>query len=451
MLDQEIPRAHLNGSQVGLIIIDLDMFSLVNNALGHSAGDAVLRQVAMRLGRLISTVPSSTLLDRLSLSMDLGADWHGGLLARLGGDLFVMLVGAQMQPFAEIARIAEAVIKSFEQPFLFRGQEVFLTASLGIALSDSASCPAETLLQWADLALRDAKREGRNSIREYHGALVTHVSNQMSLQSDLRKALTRGEFEVYYQPKLIVKSAEQMAGGVRGEVAGFEALIRWQHPERGAISPVEFIAIAEETGQIVDIGRWVLQAACHQFRQWSQRGLVQGRIAVNISARQFRAPHLVSMVLTVLEQTGLHPRQLELEITEGVLMSEPRASDIIADLRRHGVSVALDDFGTGFSSLSYLTRFAIDTLKIDRCFVNGITEGSDQAAIVHAVTALSHQLRLKVIAEGVETAAEWQLVDTLGCDEVQGYWVCRPLPVGAVEAWLQRQLPAAPRQASGER
>src|SRR5690606_6745777 len=290
-----------------------------------------------------------------------------------------------------------------------------------------------------------------NSIREYHGALVTHVSNQMSLQSDLRKALTRGEFEVYYQPKLIVKSAEQAAGGVRGQVAGFEALIRWQHPERGAISPVEFIAIAEETGQIVDIGRWVLQAACHQFRQWSQRGLVQGRIAVNISARQFRAPHLVSMVLTVLEQTGLHPRQLELEITEGVLMSEPRASDIIADLRRHGVSVALDDFGTGFSSLSYLTRFAIDTLKIDRCFINGITAGSDQAAIVNAVTALSHQLRLKVIAEGVETAAEWQLVDTLGCDEVQGYWVCRPLPVGAVEAWLQGQLPVAPRQASGER
>jgi predicted signal transduction protein with EAL and GGDEF domain/DNA-binding response OmpR family regulator len=447
VLDQEIPRAHLNGAQVGLIVIDLDMFSLVNNALGHSAGDAVLRQVATRLARLIATLPSPTLLDRLALSLDLLTDWQGGLLARLGGDLFVMLVGGHMQPHAEIAGIAERVVRAFEQPFVFRGQEVFLTASLGIALSDSASCPAETLLQWADLALRDAKRAGRNSVREYHGALVAHVSRQMSMQSDLRRALARGEFEVCYQPKLKVKRARLngVGGhglGVYGEVAGFEALIRWRHPQRGQVSPAEFIAIAEETGQIVDIGRWVLQAACHQFRQWTQRGLVQGRVAVNMSARQFRSPHLVSMVLSVLEQTGLPPQQLELEITEGVLMSEPRASDIIGDLRRRGISIALDDFGTGFSSLSYLTRFAIDTLKIDRCFVHGITQGSDQAAIVHAVTALSHQLRLKVIAEGVETADEWQMIDALECDEVQGYWVCQPLPVGAVEGWLAGQRAA---------
>jgi len=188
----------------------------------------------------------------------------------------------------------------------------------------------------------------------------------------------------------------------------------------------------------------VLQAACFQFRQWLSKGVVQGSIAVNLSARQFRVPNLAAMVLSVLEQTGLAPRHLELEITEGVLMSEPRANEIIADLRRHGISIALDDFGTGFSSLSYLTRFPIDTLKIDRCFVQEITRESDKAAIVDAVTSLSHRLQLKVIAEGVETEAEWRLVEELHCDEVQGYFVCRPLSVGAMEVWLSEQKTTYP-------
>ncbi len=231
------------------------------------------------------------------------------------------------------------------------------------------------------------------------------------------------------------------ADSVTGAVVGFEALIRWRHPLRGFVTPGEFIALAEETGQIVEIGRWVLQVACFQFNKWLQQGRVQGRMAVNLSARQFRSPHLVQMILSVLEQAGLPPRHLELEITEGVLMSEPSASDIIAELRSHGISIALDDFGTGFSSLSYLTRFSIDTLKIDRCFVHGITRDSDQAAIVEAVTGLSHRLRLKVIAEGVETIDEWRQVEMLGCDEVQGYLVCRPLSAVDIDRWLA-QMPA---------
>jgi EAL domain-containing protein (putative c-di-GMP-specific phosphodiesterase class I) len=206
---------------------------------------------------------------------------------------------------------------------------------------------------------------------------------------------------------------------------------------RGQISPAQFITVAEETGQIVEIGRWVLQAACYQFRQWVERKLVSGRIAVNISARQFREPNLTAMVLNTLSQAGLAPEFLELEITEGILMSDPRATDVVAELRRAGISIALDDFGTGFSSLAYLTRFPIDTLKIDRCFVQNITHESEQAAIVTAVTSLSHRLNLKVVAEGVETENEFQVISDLSCDEIQGYLVCKPRSAEEIEQWLR--------------
>ncbi len=428
ILDQEIPRAHLNGQSVALIYIDLDLFSRVNNAMGHSAGDAVLRQVASRLGRLVVAPTPQDLLERLSLTIALSADWCGGLVVRLGADTFAVVATSHDAEEGHAGQWASAARQLFLQPFVYRGQEVFVTASLGTSCSDSANCPAEMLLQQADMALREAKSEGRNDVRAYHRGLVARVSQQMSVQSDLRKALRRGEFMVYYQPKVAMRT---------GAVTGFEALIRWQHPTRGCVSPIEFINVAEETGQIVEIGRWVLQAACYQFRLWMERGLVDGRIAVNLSARQFREPNLRATVLTALQQAGLAARYLELEITEGILMSDPRASAIIAELRDHGISIALDDFGTGYSSLSYLTQFPIDTLKIDRCFIKDIAYESEQAAIVTAVTSLSHRLNLKVIAEGVETEAEWQVVSDLSCDEVQGYIVCKPLSAPEIEQWLQ--------------
>jgi len=429
ILDQEIPRAHLNGQSVTLVYIDLDLFSRVNNAMGHSAGDAVLRQVAARLGRLVTAPTPQSLLERLSLTMELSGDWCGGLVARLGADTFAVLITTSNAAETQARELATAARQLFQQPFLYRGQEVFVTASLGTSCSDSANCPAEMLLQQADMALREAKSHGRNDVREYHRGLVTRVSAQMSIQSDLRKAIRRGEFMVYYQPKVATRT---------GAVTGFEALIRWQHPSRGRVSPLEFINVAEETGQIVEIGRWVLQAACYQFRLWMERGLIEGgRIAVNLSARQFREPNLTETVLTALQQAGLEAKYLELEITEGILMSDPRASAIIAELRDHGISIALDDFGTGYSSLSYLTQFPIDTLKIDRCFVNDIGYESEQAAIVTAVTSLSHRLNLKVIAEGVETEAEWQVISDLSCDEVQGFLICKPLSAPEIEQWLQ--------------
>jgi predicted signal transduction protein with EAL and GGDEF domain len=439
VLDQEIPRAHLAGQTVTLVYIDLDLFSRVNNAMGHSAGDAVLRQVAARLGRLVTAPTPQHLLDRLSLTMELSDDWRGGLVARLGADTFaVLLVTANGDSEERARELANSARQLFQQPFLYRGQEVFVTASLGTSRSDSAHCPAEMLLQQADMALREAKSHGRNDVREYHRGLVTRVSAQMSIQSDLRKAIRRGEFMVYYQPKVATRT---------GAVTGFEALIRWQHPTRGRVSPSEFVNVAEETGQIVEIGRWVLQAACYQFRLWRERGLVDGRIAVNLSARQFREPNLTETVLTALRQSGLDAKYLELEITEGILMSDPRASDTIAELRDHGISIALDDFGTGYSSLSYLTQFPIDTLKIDRSFVTDIAYESEQAAIVTAVTSLSHRLNLKVIAEGIETEAEWQVISDLSCDEVQGYLICKPLPAAEIEQWLQQAGPFKLRSA----
>lgn len=440
VLDQEIPRAHRAGFGVALICIDLDLFSRVNNAMGHSAGDAVLRQVAQRLRRIVSSPTTQDLLERLSLTMEISGDWREGLVGRLGADAFgVLLTGEQAQLSAKAHALALSVRQLFQQAFMYRGQEVFVSASIGISSSESADMSAEILLQQADMALREAKAEARSDIREYHGGLVTRVSSEMSIQSDMRKALRRGEFEVYYQPKVALPS---------GVVTGFEALIRWHHPSRGRISPAEFINVAEEAGQIVEIGRWMLQAACYQFRQWLDQKLVTGRIAVNISARQFREANVIETVLTALQQSGLAPQYLELEITEGVLMSEPRASDIIAQLRGHGVSIALDDFGTGYSSLSYLTRFPIDTLKIDRCFVHDISHESEQAAIVTAVTSLSHRLNLKVVAEGVETESELQVISDLSCDEVQGFLVCKPLAAAAMEKWLRGYVSDTRRQLS---
>ncbi len=433
-LDRAIPRAHLRGGSIGLLVIDLDLFSRVNNSMGHSAGDAVLRQVGNRLTRLVSPPASAQMLAQLALAQDIGQDEGRDLVARLGADTFVVLLGRGGDELA-LANMASRAMALMQQPFLYRGQELFMTASIGIVCSDSGAMATETLLQQADLALHEAKAEGRSVVREFHGGLVARVAAQMSIQSDLRRALHLGEFRLHYQPRL---------GLADGRVTGFEALLRWQHGSRGLVPPGEFIGIAEETGQIVEIGRWALQHACWQHKQWVDAGLTDGRMAVNVSARQFREPGLVAMVDGVLAQTGLDPHYLELEITEGVVMSEPRADELIQTLRERGITVALDDFGTGFSSLSYLIRFPFDTLKIDRCFVQHIASDPQKQAIVEAVIGFSHPLHLEVVAEGVETEEELAAVTALGCNEVQGYLVCKPLPAPELEAWLQqRSAPGA--------
>ncbi len=434
VLDQRIPASHRDGRQMALLLVDIDRFSRINNALGHGAGDAVLRQIATRLARQVAPPTAQRLLERLSLAAEQVCDPERGLLVRPGSDNFMVLL--PVEGIAAARQAAEAMREVLAQPYLYRGQEIYLSASVGVALSDSAGLAADVLLQRADMALREAKRRGCDEIGEYREQLVAQVSSQLALQNDLRRALRRGEFQLHFQPKVAVRG---------GTVSGFEALLRWNHPER-RIPPTEFIAAAEESGQIVELGRWALFSACHQFRQWLDAGQVHGHVAVNVSARQFRQPQLAAMVMEALDQSGLSPHHLELEITEGVLMSEPRAEAIVAGLRDAGISIALDDFGTGFSSLSYLTRFPIDTLKIDRCFVSGITHLSEKAAIVSALTTLSHQMDLKVVAEGVETESELQVIGELQCDEVQGYLVARPLPPDALLTWLsERRQPVRQR------
>lgn len=424
VLDQQIPLNHRGRRQTALLLIDIDHFSRVNNALGHGAGDVVLRQIATRLSRRLSPPPAVRLLERLSLAAEQVCDAGQALVAHPGGDNFVVLLA--VSDAAAARREAEAIRQLLSQPYRYRDQEIFISACIGVALADSAGLAADALMQRADMALREAKRGGRDEVCEYQERLVAQVAAQLALQNDLRRALVRGEFQMHFQPKVAIR------GGI---VSGFEALLRWNHPER-CIGPAQFIAAAEESGQIVELGRWALAAACRQFRQWLDAGVVHGQIAVNVSARQFRQPGLADRVLEALAESGLAPHHLELEITEGVLMSEPRAESIIAGLRDAGVSIALDDFGTGFSSLSYLTRFPIDTLKIDRCFISGITHLSQKAAIVSALTSLSHQLDLNVVAEGVETEQELQVVGELQCDEVQGFLMSPPLPAEAVIGWL---------------
>lgn len=430
-VDNLIPRAHVNGYAVAVLSIDLDLFNRVNNSMGYGAGDAVLQQLSERLQYLLECTDTAQYIDCLSLkNTESLAEINSDMVARLGADTFVVALGLVERKSVQARQFAEQVKGIFTQPFVYRAQELFVTASIGLAYSDSGSMTAQSVLEHADLALHEAKMQGRNEIREYTGELVAKVSAHLSIQSDLRKALNNGEFVLYYQPKVYTDS---------GEVAGFEALVRWCHPLKGMVSPAQFITIAEETGQIVEIGQWVLETACQQNRLWIQQQLANVPVAVNVSARQFKEGNLIEVVESAVAHSGLSEGNLELEITEGVIMSDPNAEHIVAALRERGVSISLDDFGTGYSSLSYITRFPIDTIKIDRCFVHNIAADSDKAAIVSAVSELSHGLNFNVIAEGVETAEELDVVKQLHCDEVQGYWVCPPMTGADTSNWLRER------------
>lgn len=439
-LDQAVPKSHINGSAVAILGIDLDLFNRVNNSMGHSAGDAVLQQLAERMKKLLNCADVSLFIDRLAMSADSALDdLSSTMVARLAADTFIVVLSAVNRNGGEVEKFAERLKASFQQPFIYRGQELFVTASIGIAYSETGSMLAESLLQQADLALHEAKMQGRNEVREYSGDLVAKVSTHLSIQTDMRKALQNGEFQLYYQPKISARDES---------VCGFEALIRWVHPLKGLIPPDQFITIAEETGQIVEIGQWVLETACRQNKAWLDERLIDVRVAVNVSARQFKEGNLVEVVELALANSGLTEKNLELEMTEGVLMSDPNTGDIVAQLRSDGISIALDDFGTGYSSLSYITRFPIDTIKIDRCFVQDITIGSDKAAIVSAVSNLSHGLNFNVVAEGVETQEELDVIRQLRCDEIQGYFYCRPMPAADISEWL-RTRNTSPKSANG--
>lgn len=398
LLEQALSESKFAQKQVAVLFIDLDRFKLINDSLGHNSGDFVLRQIAKRLTEVLP---------------------RRGTIARFGGDEFVVLMRDCGIP-AEAASAAQKMLAAIAQLLQIEGNEYQLTASIGISAFPGDGENAQTILKHADVAMSRAKEQGKNNYQFYSSQMNKHSFERLVLERFLRHALEQGEFEVYYQPKINL---------VTGCVTGMEALLRWMQPAMGMISPVKFIPLAEETGLIVPIGAWVLRAACAQNRAWQLQGLPPLRVAVNLSARQFADDDLHAIIVSILAETELAPEFLELEITESVTMDNPEhAAALLHRLKALGISLAIDDFGTGYSSLSYLKKFPIDNVKIDRSFIMNIPDDEDDIAITKAVIAMAHSLRLKVIAEGVESERHATFLREQGCDEAQGYLFGKPMP-----------------------
>jgi diguanylate cyclase (GGDEF)-like protein/PAS domain S-box-containing protein len=397
------PRRRTNP---GVLFLDLDGFKHVNDSLGHSVGDKLLQSVARRLSACVRA--SDT-------------------VSRLGGDEFVVLLAEIAQP--EDASIAAGrMLEAVSAPHRIDAHELHISTSIGVSLYPSDGTDAETLIRNADTAMYQAKESGRKSYRFFEPGMNLRVIERRNLEAGLRLALERQEFVLHYQPKLDIAT---------GRIHGAEALIRWVHPLRGNVPPNAFISVAEESGLIVPLGKWVLHEACRQAKIWSDAGAKLQSIAVNVSAIEFQNEHFMRDVFDTLEATGLAPETLELELTESVLMKRSgSAAAILKTLRAEGVRLAIDDFGTGYSSLSYLTRFPVDTLKIDQSFIRQITETPSETAIVKAVLSMAQSLNLRVVAEGVETRGELEFLQTHLCDEAQGYYFSRPLPAEQFEAFL---------------
>jgi diguanylate cyclase (GGDEF)-like protein/PAS domain S-box-containing protein len=397
LLEQALAEAKYSKKQVAVLFIDLDRFKLINDSLSHDSGDAVLKQVARRLT---------------------DSQFKRNTIARFGGDEFVVLMRDCQIP-TDAAEAAQHLLTAIAQPLLLEGQEYHLTASIGISAYPNDGENAQTILKNADIAMYRAKEHGKNNYQFYSAQMNLHSFERLVLERFLRHALDQDEFRVFYQPKIDL---------VSGRITGMEALLRWFHPAMGMISPVKFIPLAEETGLIVPIGAWVLKAACKQNKIWADQGLPPLRVAVNLSARQFAQDDLHSTILNVLEETGLAPELLELEITESVTMDNPEhAAALLRKLKALGIKLAIDDFGTGYSSLSYLKRFPIDNVKIDRSFIKDIPHDEDDVAITQAVIAMAHSLGLKVIAEGVESGEHVTFLRAHGCEEAQGYLFGAPM------------------------
>lgn len=401
-LRQAIAQAARQNTLVALLFFDLDRFKVINETLGHGHGDKLLQHVAQRM--------------RSSLR-------ESDTVGRLGGDEFMVILTG-LTDTSDAARVAQNILNTLVRPITLDNHEVFVTTSIGISLYPNDAKDVESLTKNADAAMYRAKEQGRNHYQFYTLDMNARAMERLNLENDLRHALERDEFLLHYQPQFDLSSQQ---------IVGFEALLRWDHPDQGFISPVDFIPIAEETGLIMPIGEWVLNAACQQAKQWQDQGFNNANIAVNLSNRQFAQENVLETVTKALDRCGLDPAHLELEITESCIMENPEeAIVVLRQLNDMGVRISIDDFGTGYSSLSYLKRFPLDTLKIDRSFVNDITEDPDSAVIVEAILAMAHSLRLNVVAEGVETREQMAFLEAHDCDIIQGYLLSKPLPAADV-------------------
>src|SRR2546421_430298 len=394
-LQRALARAERHARPVGLFFMDLDRFKNINDTLGHQFGDRVLQEAAKRLASCVR---------------------EGDIIARLGGDEFVLLVEEQGDP-AALTEIARKLLAAVSELRKIDGQDLNVTLSIGICAYPADGRDAKTLLSGADIVMYRAKDRGRNGFCFYSAELQSHTPEKLALEAGLRHGLERGEFRVYYQPKIDMTT---------GAITGVEALLRWQHPEKGLLLPEKFIQLAEETGLIVPIGLWTLREVCTRAKAWKEAGLPRMPIAVNLSALQFREEQLVPQLAEILKSTGTEAGILELEITESMVMRDPDlAVKLMRNLRAMGVHLTIDDFGTGYSSLGYLKLFPINNLKVDRSFVRDLAHSKDDVAITRAVIAMAHSLEMNVIAEGVELREQFEVLRNEGCDEFQGY-LCRP-------------------------
>jgi diguanylate cyclase (GGDEF)-like protein len=420
-LERELQRSKIGNKKFAVLFMDLDAFKRINDTLGHDVGDQLLKQVS---DRLRETIRPNDLLSRGDLLPR--ADTN---LARLGGDEFTILI-PDLERVEHALNVAHRVKDAMRRPFLIEGNEIFVTASIGISLFPEDGDDCTSLLKYADTAMYHAKNCGKNNAKLYSSSLTMQIMSHVKLEVGLRRALQNDELYLLYQPQLDVRSSE---------IVGVEALVRWRHAERGVVSPNEFIPLAEETGLIVPIGEWVLRTACSQARHWQKLARRPVRMAVNLSAKQFKDENLSQIVVSALHDTGLDPRLLELELTEGTLMDDAKATlATLEQLRGIGVYLSIDDFGTGYSSMNYLKRFDVRALKIDRSFISGLPQDSENAAITRAIIAMAHGLKMVVVAEGVETGEQLVLLEEYGCDLVQGFYLGRPAPAEAVTGMLQK-------------
>ena len=397
-LSLALALAQRRSSFVAVLFLDLDHFKVINDSLGHSVGDELLKQVARRLRNSVR---------------------EGDTVARVGGDEFTIVLQEIARP-DDAAAVAKKVLRQIAEPMEVSGHKLYVTTSIGVTVFPQDGGDAEALLKTADAAMYRAKAEGRNTYQMATPDLSRSTHERMTLESGLHQAMEMGEFVVYYQPLIDLETMQ---------LVGMEALLRWRHPERGIILPSEFIGLAEERGMILMIGDWVLREACREAKRFHERGLTHLRVSVNISPRQFRDEALVWTVESALSEAGLDPRALELEITESVAMEDVELTmTTLAELRKSGVSIAIDDFGTGHSSLSYLKRFPIDALKVDKSFVADLPEGFEDSAIVASVIQLANGLGIRVVAEGVETAEQIEFLREHGCREVQGFYFSYAVP-----------------------
>ncbi|PLT48456.1 EAL domain-containing protein [Paenibacillus sp. FSL W8-1187] len=407
-LKEALDQADESGLMIGIMFLDLDRFKYINDTLGHTMGDLLLVEVSIRLRECV---------DRQDT------------VSRQGGDEFIVLLPGTS--YEDMTRKAQRILMTFSQAILVGNQEMYVTPSIGLSLYPADGNNRDTLIKNADTAMYRVKEQGKNNFQFYTPEMNEVVSRRMNLEIGLRKGIQKNEFTVHYQPQVDIKA---------GAVVGVEALIRWQHPKLGLISPAEFIPLAEETGLIIPIGEWVLREACRQNKEWQDDGLPPLRIAVNISSRQFQQSGFAEVVSRALKETGLEPKYLELELTESIVQNSAHAISIMHKLKEMGIFLSIDDFGTGYSSLSYLKLFPIDSLKIDQSFTRNLMQDSKDEALVHTIINMAHNLGLKVIAEGVETGEQLQYLLLRHCHEAQGYYFSKPVPPARISELLGEQI-----------